>query len=241
MRPSPLRSLRPLWLGLVVTSAVMALVPACGAQISTLDRACPCESGWTCCSDNVCVPPGASCAGASDAAVSQCPVGIQLGQDAVPGLSPDGAVLSAAPSLTVSGDVMGTLPTTGATVGFDYETSVTLQGGAMTQQGWIITGGGTERYTFSLYAQDGDSRLPLQLLVYGPIELGPDDGECYATRVESTPLAADDTILAPTTWGKYFVAAYHPVIVAGDGTVSLQSASGPVYRSGTFKIEPAGQ
>jgi hypothetical protein len=189
----------------------------------------------------VCVPPGATCDAATDAAVSQCPLGIQLGQDAVPGIAPDGAVLSAPPSLTVSGDVMSTLPTTGATVGFDYVTSVTLQGAAMTQQGWIITGGGKERYTFSLYAQDGDSRLPLQLLVYGPIELGPDDGQCYATRVQSTPLAADDTLLAPTVWGKYFVAAYHPVIVADDGTVSLPSAPGAVYRSSYFQIEPAAE
>lgn len=238
MRP-PL--LRPLLLGLVVTSAVMVLGPACGAQISTLDRACPCESGWTCCSDNVCVPPGSACGTASDATVNQCPLGIRLGQNAVPGLSTDGAVLSAPPSLTVSGDVMGTLPTTGATVGFDYGSSATLAAGTMTQQGWIVTGGGTERYTFSLWAQDGDSRLPLQLLVYGPIELGPADGECYATRVGGTPLAADDATLAPTTWGKYFVAAYHPIIVAGDGTVSLQSTSDAVYSNGYFQIEPAGE
>jgi hypothetical protein len=228
-------------LGFVVTSAVMVLAPACGAQISTMDRACPCESGWTCCSDNVCVPLGASCAAASDAAVNQCPLGIRLGQDAVPGLSPDGAVLAGPPSLTVSGDVMGTLPTTGATVSFDYGSSATLQGGTMTQQGWIVTGGAAERYTFSLWAQDGDSRLPLQLLVYGPIELGPADGECYATLLGSAPLAASDATLAPTMWGKYFVAPYHPVVVAGDGTVSLESTSGAVYRSGYFQIEPAGE
>src|SRR5271165_4247211 len=34
---------------------------ACVGAVSENDRPCPCASGWTCCSGNVCVGPGASC------------------------------------------------------------------------------------------------------------------------------------------------------------------------------------
>jgi hypothetical protein len=222
--------------------ATIALI-ACGQTLSTLDHPCPCETGWTCCSDKVCVPPGASCGAPADASIdaapNQCPEGIQIGNSTLPTFGPDGSVAPFPAGLSMTGQVMSKLPTTADTVSFDYSTSATLtDGGVMSQDGWILVGGNTEQYRFDVYAKDDSSQLPLQLAVYGPIETGPGPEQCFAPLVDNGPLGAGAGTFAPPKWGQYFITAYHPIDVAQNGAISIQSEGDHTYANAYLNIEP---
>jgi hypothetical protein len=226
-------------LGALVAAAA---VVACVAQVSTLDRACPCETGWTCCAvDSLCIPPGASCGLSPDASANQCPAGIALSDQGGVGFGPDGAALPFPDSLTMSGVVLGTLPHDGTTVSFDYATSATLEDGGMTLEGWVVIGGGAQTYKVAVWADDGAGRIPLELAAYGPIELGPSDGNCFAPLVGSgpSPIVGDNGTFAPKQWGRYFLAPYHAVDLAANGAVSLQP-TGAEYARAYVTFAPPG-
>ena len=123
---------------------------------------------------------------------------------------------------------------------FDYAASAQLQGGRVTQQGWMIQGGNTQKFQFKVWAQDGNVIVPLQLVVYGPIELGPSGNDCFGTLVGSGPMAITDTVFGPPTWGQYFVTAYHPLEVQTNGTVSIQSVGGADLSQAQLSMDPIG-
>jgi hypothetical protein len=68
---------------------------ACVGAVSENDRPCPCATGWTCCSSNVCVGPGASCPASDirDAMASASEAGLAAtGMDATLGEADGNAV-----------------------------------------------------------------------------------------------------------------------------------------------------
>jgi len=227
-------------LGLGASVAAAAAIVACVAEVSTLDRACPCETGWTCCDvDSKCIPPGASCGLQADASANQCPAGIALSDQGGVSFGPDGATLPFPDTLLMSGVVVGTLPHDGTTVSFDYATSATLDDGGMTLRGWVVIGGGAQTYKVDVWADDGTGRVPLELAAYGPIELGPSDGNCFAPLVGGGPLVSDNGTFAPKQWGRYFIAPYHAVDLGANGAVSLQP-SGSEYSRAYVTFAPPG-
>jgi hypothetical protein len=232
---------RHLMFAFAVTSATSVAVLACGETLSTADHACPCETGWTCCTDdNVCVPPGGSCGNSDAAASSQCPQGITIGMSSVPTFGPDGSAEPFPNGLSMTGQVIGTFPMGGDTVPFDYAQSTTLVGGVMQEQGWIVSGGNTLAYRFDVYATDGHTQRGLQLAVYGPIEIGFQNNQCFAPLVDNSPLAAGSGVFDPPAWGKYFVTAYHPIEIASNGSITVQAYGDPSYSNAVFSLQPMG-
>ena len=235
------RNSKPLSLAAAFALAVAMGVVACGAQVSALNHACPCETGWTCCpNDNICVPPGAACSHPLDGAPNQCPAGIRLADKGLVTIGPDGSAEPFPDSIAMSGEVLGTLPNDGTKVAFDYSQSAWLEDGGMTLRGWIVIGGGAQTYRVGVWAEDGTTRLPLSLSAYGPIELGPSEGDCFATLVGGGAVAADNGMFAPPQWGRYFVTAYHAINVGQDGTLSIQAEGDTQYASAYVSIEPPG-
>ena len=220
---------------LIMGAALTALGSGCGDQLSTLDRTCPCETGWTCCtSTNVCMPPGEACGTPLDPSTfPECSAGVILASGTEP--SADAGALA---SLRSTGTLLGTFPAGGATMPFDYADSATASNGNLTFQGWIVDAGGTLSFHFKAWAEDGQSELPLQIVAYGPIELGPTTGTCFAPIVNGGPSSSNQGTFFPKVWGRYFVASYHDVTVANNGVTTIEAAGDSRYASAFVSLVP---
>lgn len=192
-----------------------ASVAGCGQVVPLEDRACPCASGWTCCS-GTCVD-GSSLDLGTQSIADESDASISPGIERVTGLSQG---------------VLGS----GTQVPFDYATSIwpTPQGWEF--RGWLVAASAGQSFVFQAWtAQDGGA-VPVPLVAYGPLQAG-DAGICGGAIQSSGVMLGSEVTWTADGEGTYFVAPYHQVSETPSG-LAFQGLDNALYADAFIVMNP---
>jgi hypothetical protein len=192
----------------------LVFLGGCGQVVPLEDRACPCASGWTCCSG--------TCVAGSD---------IDLGTQSIAD-EPDASIVPGVERVTgLSAGALGG----GAPVQFDYATSIWPTPAGWQFKGWLVSASAGQSFNFESWTEQDGGAVPLPLVAYGPLEAG-DAGICGGALQSSVMLGSQVTWTAGEE-GTYFVAPYHQVSETASG-LAFQGLDNALYADAFLVMNP---
>jgi hypothetical protein len=230
MHPARIVPLSRMTKGIVVMILLGGLlaVAACGEVVPLQELACPCASGWTCCS-GVCVV-GSCQDGGGDTLT--CSGSIDLGAQTIAQES-DAAITPGVEQVT--GRSAGALPL-GQQVPFDYASSAwpTPQGWELS--GWLVEATANQTFALQVWAEQDAGADPLPVVAYGPIaDVG--TSSCSAALQSPGVMLGSQVQWTASGEGTYFIAAYHQVSETPSG-LAFQGLDNTLYGHAFIVMQP---